>query len=88
MIRQSSIEELTRRIAELLPPGTEELRQDVKKNVRAALTAAFARMDLVTREEFDVQAELLARTRMRLEAMEKQVAELEARLAGSPTPGT
>ena len=85
MITQSNIEELTRRIAELLPPGTEELRKDMKKNVRAALAAAFARMDLVTRDEFDVQAELLVRTRLRLEKMEKQVAELEAQLAGSPS---
>lgn len=84
MISQSNIEELTRRISELLPPGAEELRKDLKNNVRAALTAAFARMDLVTRDEFDVQAELLARTRVRLEAMEKQVAELESRLAGAP----
>lgn len=86
MIRQANIEELTRRITELLPPGTEELRKDLKNNVRAALTAAFARMDLVTREEFDVQAELLARTKLRLEAMEKQLAELESRLADQ-TPG-
>ena len=85
MISQSNIEELTRRITELLPPGTEELRRDLKSNVRAALTSAFARMELVTRDEFDVQAELLARTRMRLEAMEKQVAELESRLAGAPS---
>lgn len=53
--------------------------QDVEKNVKAALGAAFARLDLVTREEFDVQREVLARTRAKLEALEARLAELEAR---------
>ncbi len=50
-------------------------------------SAMFSRLDLVTREEFDVQKELLARTRAKLEALEARVAELEARLAGSRDPG-
>lgn len=53
--------------------------QDVEKNVKAALSGAFARLDLVTREEFDVQREVLARTRAKLDALEARVAELEAR---------
>jgi hypothetical protein len=58
------------------------LQADLEKNFHALLQAGFARMDLVTRQEFDVQQGVLARTRARLEALEKQVAELEARLPG------
>jgi len=61
-------------------PG--DLAQDVEKNLRAALSAALKRLDLVTREELDIQMQVLARTRERLEALEKQVTELERRLAG------
>lgn len=52
--------------------------QDVEKNVKAVLGTAFTKLDLVTREEFDVQREVLARTRAKLEALEARIAELEA----------
>lgn len=52
---------------------------DLEKNLRAMLIAAFARLDLVTREDFEVQTELLARARARLAALETRLAELEAR---------
>lgn len=55
--------------------------KDIEKNVRAVMTSVFSRLDLVTREEFDVQREVLLRTRERLVALERQVAELEARAA-------
>ena len=51
---------------------------DLERNVRTMLGAAFARLDLVSREEFDIQREVLARTRARLSELEKQVAALEA----------
>jgi BMFP domain-containing protein YqiC len=57
---------------------------DIEKNMRAALAGMFARLDLVTREEFDVQREVLSRTRARLEALEASIAELEARGQKSP----
>ena len=56
------------------------LRQDIEKNVRAILERGLAQMDLVTREEFEVQQAVLLRSREKLEALEKQVAELEAAL--------
>ena len=56
---------------------------DIEKNLRAALAGVFAKLDLVTREEFDVQATVLARTRERLAELERRVAELEGR---SPPP--
>lgn len=52
--------------------------KDIEKNVRAMLMQGFAKLDLVTREEFDVQAEVLARARQQLTALEARVAELEA----------
>lgn len=54
--------------------------KDLEKNVKAMLTQGFSRLDLVTREEFEVQAQVLVRTRARLEALEARVAELEARI--------
>lgn len=57
---------------------------DLEKNVKAMLGAAFARLDLVSREEFDIQREVLARTRARLAELEKQVAALEAAAAARP----
>jgi len=59
--------------------------KDIEKNVKAMASSAFARMDLVTREEFDIQAEMLSRAREQLAALEKRVAELEARLADTPS---
>jgi BMFP domain-containing protein YqiC len=57
--------------------------KDLERNMRAMLTGAFARLDLVTREEFDVQRELLSRTRERLVLLEARIAELETK-AGKP----
>lgn len=68
---------LFKSFTDALPHNLLTLQEDLEKNLRAALNSAFVRMDLVTREEFDVQARLLARTRMRLEKLEKQVARLE-----------
>ncbi len=74
------IDELSRRIAGILPPGARDLQHDMEKNVRAMLHSTFARLDLVTREDFDIQTRVLEHTRAKLIALEKQVAELEARL--------
>jgi len=57
--------------------------RDLEKNARAVLSTAFARLDLVTREEFDVQSEVLARARVRMAELEAKVAALEARLAAN-----
>ena len=56
--------------------------KDLEKNVRAVLASVFSRLDLVTREEFDVQREVLLRTRERLNELELKLAELERRKAG------
>lgn len=74
------IDELTKRLSAALPPGVNVLKEDMEKNMRSVLHAAFSKMDLVTREEFEVQAMVLQRSREKLEALEKQVAELENKL--------
>lgn len=58
--------------------------KDFEKNMRALLAQGFAKLDLVTREEFDVQTQVLARTREKLNELEARVAELEAQLSTSP----
>jgi len=77
MINTKFIDDLARQISNSIPAGVKGLSQDVEKNVHTLVQGAFARLDLVTREEFDVQAKVLARTREKLEALEKLVAELE-----------
>jgi len=77
MFDPKQIDDITRRVASALPPGFNDIRQDVEKNLRAAMQAAFARLDLVTRDEFDVQSAVLLRTREKLEALESRVTELE-----------
>jgi hypothetical protein len=74
------LDDLARKLADAMPQGLRDLQQDMQRNVRAALDQAFSRMHLVTREEFEVQSAVLARTRAKLEQLEAQVAELEAQL--------
>lgn len=62
--------------------------KDIEKNVKAMMTQGFSKLDLVTREEFDIQAQVLAKTRAKLEAVELRVVELEARLAGQGGAGS
>lgn len=80
MVNSQTLNELLRGILDALPPGMRTLQNDVEKNLRASLNATFAKINLVTREEFDVQAEVLARSRAKLQKLEERVAELEAEL--------
>lgn len=73
-----NIDELARRLAESLPGGLKAMQADAEQNFRAVLQAGLARLDLVTRDEFDVQAAVLKRTREKLEALEARLAALEA----------
>ncbi|MDR5641477.1 accessory factor UbiK family protein, partial [Burkholderia cenocepacia] len=66
--------DLQSRVSDLLKNSP---AKDVERNVKAMLSQGFSKLDLVTREEFDTQAQVLARTRVRLEELEKRVAELE-----------
>ena len=72
-----TLDDLARRLSESLPPGLAALRDDLERNFRAVLQSALARLDLVTRQEFDVQAGVLRRTRERLEELDRRLAALE-----------
>ena len=72
------IDQLAERLASLVPLGLAQAREDLHANFKDILAQGLRRLDLVTREEFDVQSQVLARTRERLESLEKRVASLEA----------
>jgi ubiquinone biosynthesis accessory factor UbiK len=74
-----NLEELAARLARVLPPGLAGLRAELEDNFRAILRANLDRFDLVSRERFDQQAEVLAKTRAKLEALEHRLAALEQR---------
>ena len=78
MIDLKAIDDLARRLASLLPPGLEDARADLEKNARAVLQVGLSKLDLVTREEFEVQKAVLKRTREKLEALERQLDALDA----------
>jgi ubiquinone biosynthesis accessory factor UbiK len=82
MLDPKHLDDLAQRMAGSLPKGLQALQADINRNLRATLEAGVARLDLVTREEFDVQAAVLARTREKLAALEARVAELERDAAG------
>jgi len=77
-----TIEEISQRIEQAMPESLREGKQEFEKAVRQAVSNGFSRMDLVTREEFDVQTQVLARTRAKLEALEQRVTDLEKQLGG------
>jgi ubiquinone biosynthesis accessory factor UbiK len=84
MIDLKSIDDLARRLSDLVPPGLKDARADIEQNMKSTLQAGLSKLDLVTREEFDVQRAVLLRTREKIDALERAVEILEARLA---TPG-
>lgn len=82
MINNRILEEIAAKIRETLADSP---AKDIEKNIKAMLQSGFAKLNLVTREEFDVQSQVLLRTREKLTALEAQVAALEAR-AGAQSP--
>lgn len=75
------VEQILSEVAKVIPDDFQNIRQDIEKNLRASLTASLARMDLVTREEFDVQTALLQRTRAQLDQLEEKLAAMEKQQA-------
>jgi BMFP domain-containing protein YqiC len=78
------ISDLARKLAESVPPGVRAMQSDLEKNFRALLEATFSRLNLVTREEFDVQQRVLERTREKLAELEAQLQALQNK---SPSAG-
>jgi len=79
MLDPSKIDSIVQGITSAMPSGFTAIQEDAEKNIRAALSATFAKLDLVTREEFDVQTQVLHRTREKLEALELRVNQLESK---------
>jgi BMFP domain-containing protein YqiC len=77
MIDMTRIDELAARLAAALPPGARQVGADMEAQFRQLLLRAFARMDLVTREEFDIQKGVLERTQLKLEQLQQQLEQLE-----------
>lgn len=88
MLDPRTLEDMARRFVDGLPSGVRQLHSDLEKNAQVALQGALARLDLVTREEFEVQRGVLSRTRTRLETLEERVATLEAALETLSAPAT
>ena len=86
MIDLSQLDELARRLSTLVPPGLREGREELQQNFKSVLQAGLGKLDLVTREEFGVHRAVLARTREKLEALEKQLAELADAAGSTQTP--
>jgi len=78
-----SIDELARRLAESVPQGLRSVKDDLEKNFRSVLQAGLGKLDLVTREEFEVQEAVLARTRQKLDALEERLKSIETAKATS-----
>jgi len=83
MIDLGHIDELARRLSSLVPQGLRDGREELQQNFKSVLQAGLGRLDLVTREEFDVQRDVLLRTREQLEALQRTVVELEAQLGAT-----
>ena len=77
MINRDELNNLARKITSLLPENVQQMQDDLESNIHALLQNTLAKMNLVTREEFDVQTALLERTREKLEKLEKLLDELE-----------
>lgn len=86
MIDLNHIDDLARRLSGLVPPSMREGREELQQNFKAVLQSGLSRLDLVTREEFDVQRAVLLRTREKLDALQGLVETLEARLAATDAP--
>lgn len=84
MSTMQAIDELAQRLVELVPPGLKDARDDLGSNFKSALQAGLRRLDVVTRDEFDVQRLVLLRTREKIEHLERQVIALEQQLAAQP----
>jgi BMFP domain-containing protein YqiC len=78
MIDLRMIDELTQKLGESLPPGLSQAKDEAETRFRSILTGTFERMNLVTREEYDAQCAVLARTREKLESLEQRLDEIQS----------
>ena len=84
MIDPKKIEQIARQVHESMPKGLREFGDDIEKKVRQVIQSQLTRLDVVSREEFDVQTQVLLRTREKLALLEQRISDLESR-AAAPT---
>ncbi|WP_133468188.1 ubiquinone biosynthesis accessory factor UbiK [Paraglaciecola marina] len=77
MLNPKKLEELAKQITEAVPPGVKSMAEGAESKVKQVLQTQLSRLDFVSREEFDIQSQVLIRTREKLEALEARIAELE-----------
>lgn len=78
MFDPKSLDSIAKTLSETIPPGLNQIKDDMEKNFHVVLQSALNKLDLVTREEFEVQKAVLAKTREKLELLEQRIAILEA----------
>ena len=83
MIDARVFDDISNTLGKLLPPGVSDMKEDFESNAKATLQSALGKLDLVSREEFDVQTEVLINTRKKLKLLEERIASLEASLPSS-----
>ncbi len=79
-IDTQSLDEIVRKISAAIPDDLKTAKQNLEKNVRVAAEGVFQRLDLVTREEFDVQAKMLSESQQRVKKLEQRIQELEQKI--------
>jgi len=80
MINAKKIEDIAKQVTESIPPGLKNLANDLEDKTKTILQRKLSQLDVVTREEFDVQTQVLLKTRQQLTALEAKLAELESKL--------
>lgn len=83
MIDPQKIDDLVRQLGAALPPELASFEKEMKKQFKAVLESAFQRLDLVSREEFDIQVKVLQKTRAQLTELQQQLADLDQQLSGN-----
>ncbi|HNP36466.1 MAG TPA: accessory factor UbiK family protein [Woeseiaceae bacterium] len=78
-MKREDLEDLAAKLADSVPGGLKSMRDEIEGNFKSVLRSGLAKLDLVTREEFEVQESVLAKTRAKLEALEQRLADLEKR---------
>ncbi len=85
MFDPKAIDDIAKRLSGAIPPGFSNLKEDLEKNFHAVLQGTLGKLDLVTREEFEVQKAVLAKTRSKLEELEKRVVQMEQQVLKDST---
>jgi BMFP domain-containing protein YqiC len=83
VIDPKTLDDFAKRLAEVVPQSARDLHQDIEKNLRAVISSSFSKLNLVTREDFEIQQNVLQRTRSKVEKLEQQITQLENQLQQS-----